>query len=362
MLELGSAEEARRLPRGDIELRLCDSCGFIFNARFDAQLVEYSHRYNPTQAASPSFNRWHRELAERLVERFGLRQKRILEIGCGKGEFLALLAEAGENVGIGFDPACDPGAAPHAERGRVRFVQQNYCEDDAAVMADFVCCKMTLEHIADVRGFLGMLRKSLAPQPKTLVFFQVPDAERILEEVAFWDIYYEHCSYFTSESLRHAFEQTGFDVLEVDREYSGQYLTLTAHPTGTFATGRAESESPRTRQAVQHFQRQLTQKMQQWRARLTRERESGRRVVAWGGGSKGVAFANAMSDAGLEFIVDINPKRQHTYVPVTGQRIVSPEFLCEYRPGLVVVMNPVYKNEVARTLSDLGLNPELVSA
>ena len=29
------------------------------------------------------------------------------------------------------------------------------------------------------------------------MFFQVPDMSRVLRDLAFWDIYYEHCSYFT---------------------------------------------------------------------------------------------------------------------------------------------------------------------
>ena len=34
----------------------------------------------------------------------GLRGKDIIEIGCGKGEFLLLLCEMGNNRGTGFDP------------------------------------------------------------------------------------------------------------------------------------------------------------------------------------------------------------------------------------------------------------------
>ncbi|NJM57780.1 MAG: hypothetical protein HC857_10560 [Synechococcales cyanobacterium RU_4_20] len=34
-----------------------------------------------------------------------------------------------------------------------------------------------------------------------MVYFEVPDAERIFAERAFWDVYYEHCSYFSPPSL-----------------------------------------------------------------------------------------------------------------------------------------------------------------
>jgi hypothetical protein len=46
----------------------------------------------------------------------------------------------------------------------------------------------------------------------------------------------------------------------------------------------------------------------------------------------------------------------------TGQQIVAPEFLQEYRPDLVIAMNPVYLEEIGVQLSALGVSTELVAA
>ena len=48
-------------------------------------------------------------------------------------------------------------------------------------------------------------------------------------------------------------------------------------------------------------------------------------------------------------------------MPVTGQEIVSPDFLGEYRPDVVIVMNPVYVNEIKQDLSRLGLSPKVLT-
>jgi SAM-dependent methyltransferase len=92
----------------------------------DESLLEYSERYDPTQAFSQTFNRWHRQLAESLVERYELRGKRIIEIGCGKGEFLTMLCELGANSGVGFDPAVDSARTRAPEAGEVEFIQDFY--------------------------------------------------------------------------------------------------------------------------------------------------------------------------------------------------------------------------------------------
>ena len=87
---------------------------------------------------------------------------------------------------------------------------------------------MTLEHIPDTANFIRMVRDSLGDSPNTCVFFQVPDVLRVLEEEAFWDIYYEHCSYFSIGSLARLIRTVGFTMLGLGREYGDQYVTIEA--------------------------------------------------------------------------------------------------------------------------------------
>jgi hypothetical protein len=44
---------------------------------------------------------------------------------------------------------------------------------------------------------MRVIRAQSATAPTSPVLFELPDVLRVLEEVAFWDVYYEHCSYFT---------------------------------------------------------------------------------------------------------------------------------------------------------------------
>ena len=66
-------------------------------------------------------------------------------------------------------------------------------------------------------------------RPVTL-FFELPDTERVLDECAFWDIYYEHCSYFTPGSLERLFRRSGFEVTRQWKAFDDQYLMLEARP------------------------------------------------------------------------------------------------------------------------------------
>jgi SAM-dependent methyltransferase len=364
VLLLPTRQEALEFPTGDIRLAFCPDCGFIYNDAFDASLLEYSERYEETQGYSPTFQRWHRQLAQDLIDRFELRGKRVVEIGCGKGEFLALLCERGGNTGVGFDPAYVPERNTSEAASRMEFVQDFYSEKYAGHQGDFVCCKMTLEHISNTADFVGAIRRSLEGQPQTQVFFQVPDTLRILEETAFWDVYYEHCSYFTAGSLARLFRRAGFDVQDVAREYGNQYLMIEAKP-GDGSGGpqlEAEQDLQRTAELVEQFSHELPRWTAQWKERLDDWGRQGKRVVIWGSGSKGVSFLTTLGGRpDIEYVVDINPNKHGYFMARSGQEIVSPDFMTEYRPDVVVVMNPIYRDEIVADLERRNLSPEVVT-
>jgi hypothetical protein len=45
----------------------------------------------------------------------------------------------------------------------------------------------------------------------------------------------------------------------------------------------------------------------------------------------------------------------------TGHEIVSPEFLKDYRPDVVIIMNAIYKEEIDHDLQTMGLSPEILT-
>jgi SAM-dependent methyltransferase len=359
---LETREEALGYPRGDIRLGFCAVCGFISNTAFDPKLTEYSGRYEETQAFSPTFNKFHKDLAESLVARRDLHERDIIEIGCGKGEFLRLLCELGANRGLGFDPGYSEarGQAQGAERFTV--VRDFFSERYADRAADFVCCKMTLEHIPVPSAFMSAAVKTVR-RPNGSIFIQVPESLRIVRDCAFEDIYYEHCSYFSAGSLARLFRSMGLRVLSYDIAYDGQYLTVEAAYPGSQQLSRNEpplDDLAELARYVSDFPARVAAVLREWEQRLRAWREGNRKVVIWGSGSKGVSFLTGIPGTDvISHAVDINPYRSGYYMPATGQQIVGPQQLKEIRPDAVIVMNRVYVPEIRRSLAELGLDPEV---
>ena len=358
-------EQALSFPRGDIILGLCTQCGFIYNTAFDRERVRYSSECEESQGYSPTFNAFAENLARNLVDRYGLHRKRIIEIGCGKGQFLKLICALGQNTGVGFDPAYIPGRddGEHAAL-EIEFVNDYYSEKYAGYKGDFICCRMTLEHIADTAAMVETVRRSIGERPDTTVFFQVPDVMRIMQNCAFEDIYYEHCSYFSPGSLARLFQRSGFDVIDLQREYDNQYVCLEARP----ADRPREIDHPLCNNVaavtdlVNGFESMYPAVLENWHIRLEQLKQQSKKVVIWGSGSKGVSFLNAIGvSAAIDYVVDIHPYRQQTFMAGTGHPIVAPAFLEEYRPDAVIIMNSIYREEIEQELTQLGLKPVLMT-
>jgi hypothetical protein len=242
-------------------------------------------------------------------------------------------------------------------------VREFFDEKSGPLACDFLCCKMTFEHVPHVGGFLRTIRQALGSQQEARVFFQVPDVGRILREAAFWDIYYEHCSYFTADSLRGLVERSGFVVERVWTDYGDQYLMIEARP---LPEGQAVTAAPREladiEAQVERFRLNVATAIATWRHRLVAAAAAGKRIVLWGSGSKAVSFLTTLGIVReVAAAVDINPFRQGHFMPATAHPIIGPQEAAALSPDLVIIMNPVYRDEISEVLQSHGCSSQLVT-
>ena len=352
-----SAAEATALNCGELAICLCTRCGFVFNAAFRPELLSYGETYDNTQTHSPLFRRYLTELADDLVDRYHLAGAAIIEVGCGKGDFLRLLCQGGRNRGRGFDPSY---LGPEtAEQGAVHFFTEFYqgqCPDDPPKL---VCCRHVIEHVPAPLEMLCAIRKALGEPSDAVVYFETPDVEWSFAQTAFWDFFYEHCSYFTPYTLAWAFEMSGFSVLNVKNVFGGQYLAIEAKPkaSGSPSPSPPVKEVGRLEQRARAFCGHVAMKVGECREQvLNLSRQGG--CALWGAAAKGVTFANIIDPARahIKCVVDINPAKVGRYVPGTGHPIVSLAALGnDYSVAGLLSMNPNYLMEQQAMLSQWSL-------
>lgn len=344
-------EQALTTERAAMQLDYCARCDFIYNATFEPDRLHYDRGYENDLSMSPHFCAYATQLSEELVQRYNLRDKDIIEIGCGDGHFLRLICGMGENRGRGFDPSYDSQRASTELRGsKIEIVADVYSQQYRHHRADMICCRHVLEHIHDPLGFLRELRGILETRDDGIVFFEVPNGAHTFLRGAVWDILYEHCNYFTERSLQTLFVAAGFQPLHIDERYDGQFLTIEAKPASPAERCRHKgaAELGDAQNSWAEFQSFFHNTINEWKTRIARWEQERRRVVTWGAGTKGVTFLNVLGlfHDTLAYVVDLHPRKQGRFIPVTGQEVIGPEALASYGPDKIIVMNPVYMREV----------------
>ncbi len=350
---------ARAVVRGDLRMTVCETCGFVFNAAFDESKLAYDQDYDNNQICSPVFHEYVDGLVSYLLDEKGLRDRRIVEVGCGKGYFLEKLiaADAG-NRGIGFDPTYLGNLSDHG--GRLHFEKRFYDEAAQDVTADAVICRHVIEHVPDPLAMMIAVRRALEKNRHAQVFFETPCAEWILRNRAVWDFFYEHCSLFTADSLVALFTRAGFEVTSIQHRFEGQYLWIEARPgsesiTSVDASGIVALSA--------EYAAEERQRIAALRERVDALRAGGG-VAIWGAGAKGVTFAHLIDAARerVECVVDLNPRKQLHFVPGTAHPIVDFHELPARGVRSALVMNPNYLDEnrafIARAGIDVALYTE----
>jgi Methyltransferase domain/C-methyltransferase C-terminal domain len=353
-------EAAIECDRGEMSLTLCRHCGYVWNSSFDIDRLDYAQDYDNSLHHSPKFAAWEAGLAEGLVERHGLRGRRLAEIGPGDGRFLAGLCLAGSNTGIGFEPGHNPDRVSELVAEADVEIFDEYADADSlrGHEVDFVASRHVLEHLPEPSMLIDAIRGGIVRGGA--VYIEVPNFAWALDRGAFEDLIYEHCGYYTPETLAHLLRRAGFSAVRSESTFDGLFAAVEASVSDGAPVDTAIDEAvvDRIRDGVQALSGRIDEVGRQFESR----RDAGQRVAVWGGGARTVGLMNlvAASDS-IECVVDINPRKQGTFVTGTGHPIVAPAALAETSPDAVLIVNPVYTDEISRMLDDLGVEAELFS-
>lgn len=357
-----SVDEARAARHGRFELVHCGDCGFAHNAAFNENLLEYDKHYD-NLVPSAVMTAHYRTLIERMMQRHALERGFVIDVGCGKGTFLEAACERLPTLrGLGIDPSYE-GDDSRLD-GRLSFLRERFSADQIKTAPTLLVCRHVLEHMPRPVDFLAGLRTALRRFPRTPVFVEVPDLEWILRNGAFWDFCYEHCNYFNATSLRCALIRAGFTKPCAEgRVFGDQYLWIEHDPS---RTSGIESTDAQPMQSLPRYAADESRMLEHVGGHLDALRREGRRIVVWGMATKGVMFANLLDPdrQRIDHCIDINVNKQGRYVPLSAHRIDPPAtlLLAAAECLAIVVMNPIYLDEVKRACADMSLRTTFFDA
>ncbi|QDT17175.1 class I SAM-dependent methyltransferase [Alienimonas californiensis] len=362
-----TAEQARALPTGEITLAHCGRCGLVHNRSFEPAKLGYRPGYEVALHHSATFRDYLDGLIDGLIDRFDLRGKRALEIGCGDGYFLTRLAERAGLHGVGVDPTAPREGRELAGDGTVELIRAYFDEGTARRVNDppveFVACLSAFEHVPQPAGLLKTVREMAGGRAGGL-YFETFDARRALGRGEIWSVHYEQCNLFGAASLAALFQHAGLTVTDAGNCYAGdQYAYVDAVAGPAPADPPQDLEPDGLPPELAKFRETYRARHAEWTARLAEWRATGKTAAFWGAAGKGVTFLNSLPLAGpgdgvVEAVVDSNPDKHGKFLPGTGHPIVPPEALAANPPDAIVLSNALYEREIRARAEELGVTCE----
>ncbi|MGJ4855468.1 class I SAM-dependent methyltransferase [Labrys sp. La1] len=344
---------AIRFPSRNLHVIGCKRCGFLWNNAFTVESIHFDGEYEQDGTYSSSYRSYLDEVASKAIKSINFVEKlRILEIGCGQGQFLCHLIRMDKDNRIetidGFDPAYR--GLKGAFGNNINIHGQYFNKSSSKILSvkpNLIILRHVLGYVQDPVEFLTLLREVIDDNETTL-FIESPDAAWVLNNRAIQDIFYETCSFYTPSSLAMACRLSGFDMVSSTSVFGDQYFLATARPSTVY-------RPPELPNLIAYREQYIAY----WRGLVA---ESQGPVAVWGAAAKGVGFTQLVDPGSdlIEMLVDINPAKQGCFVPITGHRIVSAQEAVQAGVRTIIVANPLYRDEVDVMFRALGGSAEVI--
>lgn len=314
----------------DLTVCQCSGCGLV---QLSNDPVPYYREVIRAAAFSEVIKEFKAKQFASLIQKYSLQGKKVIEIGCGRGEFLALLQQFDVDAyGLEYS---ESSVAQCLKNGLN--VAKGYPDSKADVLAkgpfDAFLLLMFLEHMPDPNSALKGIYDNLSDGAIGLV--EVPNFDMMLRNKLFSEFIGDHLLYFSRETLQTTMNLNGFEIIECNELRDDYVISAVVKKRGKLDISNFYDYQIKIKNEINEY--------------IGRFRE--KKVAIWGAGHQALAIiALTKIEDKIRYVVDSAPFKQGKYTPATHLPIVAPDALKSDPVDAIIVMAASYSDEVAGIL------------
>jgi hypothetical protein len=314
----------------DLEICQCSGCGLV---QLSGDPVPYYKDVIRAAAFSEEMKDFRNKQFDSFVQKYQLQKRKIIEIGCGCGEYLSLMRQSDVDAyGLEHLQESVEQCMKHGLRVSKGFIESSTYKIQHAPFDAFLILNF-LEHLPDPNSTLRAIYNNLADDAVGLV--EVPNFDMVQRNCIFSEFISDHILYFTKDTLSTALTLNGFQIIECDEIWHDYILSAIVRKRIKLSTSNFDEYLVKLSAEIQEYVSRYKDKM----------------VAIWGAGHQAftVISLTNLSDK-IKYVVDSAVFKQGKYTPATHIPIVSPETLNSDPVDAVMVMAASYSDEVAMIL------------
>ena len=338
---LPDAESLKNEKGVNLNVYQCSNCGLV---QLSNEPVPYYREVIRAAAISPEMKEFRIKQFADFVNKYSLKGKKVVEIGCGCGEYLSIMQQVGtEAYGLEYSDGSVKQCVKNGLNVLKGFVQDKTTKLEGAPFDAFFILNF-LEHLPDPNASLSGIRNNLVDGAVGLV--EVPNFDMILKKKLFSEFIGDHLFYFTEKTLTETLQRNGFEVIECNVVWHDYMISAVVKKS---SSGRSESLGVNKKLDISHFykyQEKLKKEINEYIRGFM-----GKKVAIWGAGHQALAVIALTNLSGkIAYVVDSAPFKQGKYTPATHIPIVSPATLESDPVDAIIVMAASYSDEVVKII------------
>ena len=336
--DIPSKEELQDDHGIDLKLVQCKYCGLV---QIPTEPVPYYKKVIRAGGGSATMVALRNQQYSALIKLFNLYGKKILEVGCGQGEFLRIWKNYHVRaVGIEYDAELVTKARGEGLEVYKAFADNAATELPEAPFDAFVQFNF-LEHQPHPNEMLQCIYNNLTEDGVGLV--TVPSLEYILQN-GYYELIKDHIAYYSKETLFFLFQKNGFEIVD--------YQTVNRDTHAITVRKRHLHDASVWQESFKILKKELLEHVNNYLAQ-------GKKVAVWGASHQGFTLLSSLGLGDkISYIIDSAIFKQGKYSPASHIPVVDKQHFFEEPVNSIIIMAPGYTDEIASIIKQ-ELNDDL---